>query len=140
MLIVLVFHQKLEYFNKVPDYNSYLVYILTQMPQEDAYTRTLAGLNLKNNIRTYFNTIPPPVMDYVKECCVQHIGEPDSSVRKAVGLVITAIVTRGQVHNWPQILQILMEKLDSGDTNLIEVSSFGIPLVCHSQCSVLIFS
>lgn len=108
----------------MPDYNSYLVYILTQMPQEDAYTRTLAGLNLKNNIRTYFNTIPPPVMAYVKECCVQHIGEPDASVRKAVGLVITAIVTRGQVHNWPQILQILMEKLDSSDADLVEVGIF----------------
>jgi transportin-1 len=94
------------------------------MPQEDAYTRTLAGLNLKNNIRTYFNTIPPPVMAYVKECCVQHIGEPDASVRKAVGLVITAIVTRGQVHNWPQILQILMEKLDSSDADLVEVGIF----------------
>ncbi|KAI9283036.1 armadillo-type protein [Umbelopsis sp. AD052] len=125
--------EKLEYFNKVPDYNSYLVYILTQMPQEDAYTRTLAGLNLKNNIRTYFNTIPPPVMDYVKECCVQHIGEPDSSVRKAVGLVITAIVTRGQVHNWPQILQILMEKLDSGDTNLIEGAFDTLRKICEDS-------
>ncbi|KAI9283119.1 armadillo-type protein [Sporodiniella umbellata] len=111
--------QKLEYFNKVPDYNSYLVYILTQMPQEDQYIRSVAGLTLKNNIRSYYPTIPPQVMEHVKESCLQHIG--DQEVGKAVSLVIAAIVQRGQIQNWPQAIQVLLEKLD--DPNLVVVQN-----------------
>ncbi|KAG1223165.1 hypothetical protein G6F35_004829 [Rhizopus arrhizus] len=112
--------QKLEYFNKVPDYNNYLVYILTQMPQEDQYIRSVAGLTLKNNIRSYYPTIPPQVLEFVKECCLQHIG--DSEVGKAVSLVIAAIVQRGQIQNWPQAIQVLLEKLDDPSPVVVEVT------------------
>jgi transportin-1 len=103
----------------VPDYNNYLVYILTQMPQEDQYIRSVAGLTLKNNIRSYYPTIAPQVLEYVKECCLQHVG--DNEVGKAVSLVIAAIVQRGQIQNWPQAIQVLLEKLDSPNPVVVEV-------------------
>lgn len=120
----IIFYQKLEYFNKVPDYNSYLAYILTQMPQEDQYVRSVAGLTLKNNIRAHYATIPPQVLEYVKQCCLQNIGDPN--IGKAVGFVIAAIVEQGQVHNWLQALQVLMEKLDDPNLVVVEVCSESI--------------
>ncbi|KAG1202970.1 hypothetical protein G6F70_001771 [Rhizopus microsporus] len=124
--------QRLEYFNKVPDYNSYLVYILTQMPQEDQYIRSVAGLTLKNNIRSYYPTIPPQVLDYVKECCLQHIG--DSEVGKPVSLVIAAIVQRGQIQNWPQAIQVLLAKLDDPNPIVVENAFSTFQKICE-DCS-----
>ncbi|KAI8990158.1 armadillo-type protein [Pilobolus umbonatus] len=123
--------EKLEYFNKIPDYNSYLVYILTKMPQEDQYIRSVAGLTLKNNIRSYFPTIPPQVLDYVKECCLQHIG--DGEVGKAVSLVIASIVSRGQVQNWPQVLQVLLEKLDDPNPVAVENAFSTFQKICEDS-------
>jgi transportin-1 len=90
------------------------------MPQEDQYIRSVAGLTLKNNIRSHFPTIPAEVLDYVKESCLAHIG--DSGVGKPVSLVIAAIVARGSIQNWPQVLQVLLEKLDDPNPVLVEVS------------------
>ncbi|KAI7877683.1 ARM repeat-containing protein [Lichtheimia hyalospora FSU 10163] len=121
-----------QHVQEIPDYNSYLVYILTQMPQEDQYVRSVAGLTLKNNIRSHFPLIPPPVVEYIKECSLQHIGDPQ--VGKAVGIVIAAIVERGQVHNWIQALQVLMEKLDDPDTTVVENAFTTLQKICE-DCS-----
>ncbi|KAI9498718.1 armadillo-type protein [Zychaea mexicana] len=117
---------------QIPDYNSYLAYILTQMPQEDQYVRSVAGLTLKNNIRAHFPTISPGVIDYVKKCCLQYIG--DELVGKAVGIVIAAIVERGQVHNWLQALEVLMQKLDDPNAVVVENAFTTIQKICE-DCS-----
>lgn len=97
-----------------------MVYILTQMPQEDQYIRSVAGLTLKNNIRSHYPNISPQVLEYVKECCLQHIG--DAAVGKPVSLVIASIVARGNIQNWPQVLQVLLEKLDDSNPTMVEVT------------------
>lgn len=93
------------------------------MPQEDPYTRAIAGIHLKNNIRSFFNSMPLVVLDYIKQCCIEALDCPDPapSVRRTVGTVITAIVTRGQAHNWVEILHVLVAKLDSTDPVVVEV-------------------
>ncbi|KAI8339859.1 armadillo-type protein [Chlamydoabsidia padenii] len=124
--------KRLEYFNSVPDYNSYLVYILTQMTDQSEYVRSVAGLTLKNNIRSHYPTISPGVLDYVKEKCLQHLGDP--SVSKTVGLVISAIMLRGQIQRWPQGLQVLMEKLDDPSPTVVEHALGILQRVCE-DCS-----
>ncbi|ORZ08387.1 armadillo-type protein [Absidia repens] len=123
---------RLEHFNTIPDYNSYLVYILTQMPQESQYLRSVAGLTLKNNIRSYYPTIAGNVMDHVKGLCLQHIGDED--IGKTIGLVISAIMSRGQVHNWPQGLQSLLEKLGDPSATVVENSLTTLQRICE-DCS-----
>lgn len=91
------------------------------MPQEDQYIRSVAGLTLKNNIRSHYPNISPQVLEYVKECCLQHIG--DAAVGKSVSTVIASIVARGNIQNWPQVLQVLLEKLDdSSNPTMVEVT------------------
>ncbi|CEP13027.1 hypothetical protein [Parasitella parasitica] len=123
--------KKLEYFNEIPDYNNYLVYILTQMPQEDQYIRSVAGLTLKNNIRSYYATIQPEVLDYVKECCLAHIG--DTAVGKPVSLVIASIVQSGNIQNWPQVLQVLLEKLDDSNPTIVENAFSTFQKICEDS-------
>ncbi|KAG0182044.1 hypothetical protein DFQ28_001171 [Apophysomyces sp. BC1034] len=131
--------RKLASFNEIPDYNSYLVYILAKMPQEDPYTRAIAGLTLKNNIRSFFNTISIPVLDYVKETCIKALQspDPDPNVRKTIGSVITAIVTRGQVHNWPHILELLLQQLDSPDPSAVEIAFNALGKICEDAAADL---
>lgn len=89
------------------------------MPQEDQYVRSVAGLTLKNNIRGHYPTISPEVVDYIKECSLEHIGDPE--IGKAVGIVIAAIVEHGHVQNWVRALEVLMAKLDDPNPTVVEV-------------------
>ncbi|KAI7899319.1 armadillo-type protein [Cokeromyces recurvatus] len=123
--------ERLEYFNKIPDYNNYLVYILTQMPQEDQYIRSVAGLTLKNNIRSYFPTISPEVVEYIKDCCLRNIG--DASVGKPVSMVIASIVSRGGIQQWPQVLQVLLEKLDDPNPVMVENAFSTFQKICEDS-------
>ncbi|KAL0080071.1 armadillo-type protein [Phycomyces blakesleeanus] len=125
--------QRLQSFNEIHDYNSYLVYILTVMQNEDVYTRVIAGLTLKNNIRSHFNAIPLYVLEHVKMCCTISLQspEPDEGVRKAIGSVITALVTRGQVHNWPEILEILINQLDSPNYIAVQMAWDCLSKICE---------
>ncbi|KAI9322269.1 Transportin-PC [Dichotomocladium elegans] len=127
--------QRLASFNEIPDYNSYLVYILAKMPQEESYTRAIAGLTLKNNIRSFFNKMPLNVLYYVKTTCIGALDcpDPDINVRRTIGSVITAIVTQGQAHNWPEILQILTEKLDSPDPVSVEMALDALAKICEDD-------
>lgn len=75
----------------------------------------VAGLQLKNSIKNHFNHIPLAVLDYVKQSCIDVLSQPDdetSLICKTVSSVIAAIVRRGQVHNWLQVISILIENLD----------------------------
>lgn len=101
-------------FNDLPDYYAYLVYILVYLKKEDTNTRLIAGKQLKNNIKNHFNTMHLTVLDYVKESCISILNEPDSDplINKSVASIISAIVRRGQVHNWIHVINLLIEKLD----------------------------
>lgn len=109
------------------------------MPQEDQYIRSVAGLTLKNNVRSHYPTISPQVLEYVKECCLQHIG--DGAVGKPVSLVIASIVARGNIQNWPQVLQVLLEKLDDPNPTMVEVRLlilkylYLVILICFLLCN-----
>ncbi|CAO3587824.1 unnamed protein product [Absidia cylindrospora] len=125
--------QRLDSFQSVPDYNSYLVFILVKMTNEEWYTRQVAGLTLKNNIRGHFNSIPIPVLDYVKTCCCDAVTHPDlvPGVRTAVGSVITAIITRGQPCNWPEVLELLVNAMDSTNPLMVEMGFDGLGKICE---------
>lgn len=44
--------QTLEGYKTSPDFNRYLLFIMTQMPDEADPTRAVAGIVLKNNIKS----------------------------------------------------------------------------------------
>ena len=50
-------HLKLDSLNQYPDFNKYLIFILTQLDIIDEPTRSLAGLILKNNMKLYFDRL-----------------------------------------------------------------------------------
>ena len=99
------------------------------MQHGDASVRAIAGLVLKNNIRSHFEQIQPAALEYVKHNCLQSISDADPMVRSTAGIIITTIVARAGLAAWPQALPHLMELLDSPQFHSVDVSRPGDGLI-----------
>ena len=88
----------------------------------DEPTRSLSGLILKNNIRAHYEKFPREVTEFIKHECLGSIGDSSPLIRATIGILITTVVTRGGLENWPGLLQNLCVHLDSEDYNVCEVS------------------
>uniref|UniRef100_A0AAR2KSW3 Importin N-terminal domain-containing protein n=2 Tax=Pygocentrus nattereri TaxID=42514 RepID=A0AAR2KSW3_PYGNA len=77
--------QKLEQLNQFPDFNNYLIFVLTKLKSEDEPTRSLSGLILKNNVKAHYQNFPNGVSDFIKHECLQNIGDSSPLIRATVG-------------------------------------------------------
>lgn len=57
----------------------------------------------------------------MKACVLQALADPEELVRSTAGTVITAVVTRGGLKEWPEVLPRLMGLLEHGDVKVVEV-------------------
>ncbi|KAI7904534.1 transportin-1-like protein [Cokeromyces recurvatus] len=131
-------YKRLSLFNEYPDYNSYLVYILTKLTNEDTNIRRIAGLQLKNNIKTNFNTFPLPVLNYIKQCCIHIFDENQpTSIRKTISIIIVSIICSGQVHNWLDMVLLLIEKLDDPNQIISKTALDTCVMICEDTASEL---
>ena len=87
--------QKLEELNRYPDFNCYLIHVLTELRSEDEATRSLAGLILKNNVKAHFNQFPNDVATFIKGECLKAVGDPSTLIRATLGILITTIASKG---------------------------------------------
>uniref|UniRef100_A0A8C9L8P6 Transportin-1 n=1 Tax=Pavo cristatus TaxID=9049 RepID=A0A8C9L8P6_PAVCR len=121
--------QKLEQLNQYPDFNNYLIFVLTKLKSEDEPTRSLSGLILKNNVKAHFHNFPNGVTDFIKSECLNNIGDSSPLIRATVGILITTIASKGELQNWPELLPKLCSLLDSEDYNTFTEN-------IYSKCSV----
>ncbi|CAB4027646.1 transportin-1 isoform X2, partial [Paramuricea clavata] len=112
--------QKLESLNQFPDFNNYLIFVLTKLKTEDEPTRSLAGLIVKNNVKSNYHLFPDNVKEFVKTECLQAIGDPSPLIRATIGILITTIAQKGELIHWPQLLPSLCQLLDSEDYSVCE--------------------
>lgn len=113
--------QKLEELNKYPDFNNYLIFVLTKLVTEEEPTRSLSGLILKNNVKAHYNSFLPEVAEFIKRECLSAVGDPSPLIRATVGIIITTIASKGELTSWPELLPALCQMLDSQDYNVCEV-------------------
>uniref|UniRef100_A0A673GSL2 Transportin-1 n=1 Tax=Sinocyclocheilus rhinocerous TaxID=307959 RepID=A0A673GSL2_9TELE len=129
--------QKLEQLNQYPDFNNYLIFVLTKLKTEDEATRSLSGLILKNNVKAHYQNFPNGVSDFIKNECLQNIGDSSPLIRATVGILITTIASKGELQNWPELLPKLCLQLDSEDYNTCEASPHESVLHTHTLSDVL---
>ena len=84
-------------------------------------TRSLSGLLLKNNIRSYYEKFPPNVTEFIKKACLECVGDDSALIRATIGILITTIVGRGGLEQWPDLLYQLDLNLDSNKDSVCEV-------------------
>ncbi|KAM7425948.1 Transportin-1 [Porites harrisoni] len=129
--------QKLESLNQFPDFNNYLIFVLTKLKSEDEPTRSLSGLILKNNVKSHYHTFPDPVKEFIKSECLQAIGDPSPLIRATIGILVTTIAAKGDLTNWPELLPTLCQLLDSEDYNVCEGAFGALQKICEDSAEQL---
>ncbi|CAD6192567.1 unnamed protein product [Caenorhabditis auriculariae] len=106
--------QRLNQLNGHESFCCYLVHILSVMKDGpiDATSRSLAGLILKNNIRTRWVTYNDEVRRFVKSHTMNSIADPEPLIRATVGIIITTIVVEEGVSTWSDLLPTLAQMLE----------------------------
>lgn len=116
--------QRLNQFQKVPDYTAYLAHILSRMPGEQERIRTIAGYILKNNAKLLLRA-PPDVAHFVKQSILMAFTDSSVMIRTAASNNIISYLEVIEPQNWPECLQMLIQALDSPDAELQEVRGLG---------------
>lgn len=129
--------QKLEELNRYPDFNCYLIHVLTELRSEDEATRSLAGLILKNNVKAHYNQFPNDVAIHIKSECLKAVGDPSTLIRATLGILITTIASKGELTQWPELLPRLCELLDSPDYTVCEGSFGALQKICEDSAEAL---
>ncbi|XP_041563846.1 transportin-1-like [Drosophila elegans] len=129
----------LEECNRYPDFNHYLIYVLTKLKTEDESTRSMSGLILKKNVLEHYNLLQPEIIEYIKHECLQAVGDSSPLIRATVGILITTIASNGGLHNWPQLLPSLCEMLDAQDYNVCEGAFSALQNICEDSAGILDF-
>uniref|UniRef100_A0A671LET9 Transportin-1 n=1 Tax=Sinocyclocheilus anshuiensis TaxID=1608454 RepID=A0A671LET9_9TELE len=131
------YSSKLEQLNQYPDFNNYLIFVLTKLKTEDEPTRSLSGLILKNNVKAHYQNFPNGVSDFIKNECLQNIGDSSPLIRATVGILITTIASKGELQNWPELLPKLCLLLDSEDYNTCEGAFGALQKICEDSAEIL---
>eukprot|EP00123_Amoebidium_parasiticum_P014138 comp22354_c0_seq1/m.33276 comp22354_c0_seq1/g.33276 ORF comp22354_c0_seq1/g.33276 comp22354_c0_seq1/m.33276 type:complete len:901 (-) comp22354_c0_seq1:815-3517(-) len=127
---------KLEQYNQIPDFNSYLIFILTQQREQEVATRSLAGLILKNNVRMYYSNFPSQVADFIKAECLNCVGDSAPLIRATIGILITTICSRDPL-SMTFFIPHLLNYCDSQNDDVVEGAINALQKVCEDSSQTL---
>ncbi|OWM80947.1 transportin-1-like isoform X2 [Punica granatum] len=123
--------QQLQHYSQFPDFNNYLAFIFTSAEGESVEIRQAAGLLLKNNLKTSFNSLDSSCQTYIKTEILPCLGASDRNIKSTVGTVISVIVEQGRISTWPELLGALLQCLDSDNLNHMEGAMDAISKICE---------
>lgn len=76
---------------------------------------------MKNNIRLQWTQMPSEVQAMIREETLAAIGDKSPLIRATVGIIITTIVCKEGIRNWPQLLPTLCQRMESASQFECEV-------------------
>ncbi|XP_065006014.1 transportin-1 isoform X2 [Musa acuminata AAA Group] len=123
--------QQLQQYNRLADFNNYLVFILAHAVGKSLEVRQAAGLLLKNNLRTTFSSLSSSYRQYIKSELLPCLGASDRTVRSTVGTVVSVLLQLETVAGWPELLEALAQCLASNDFNHMEGAMDAIYKICE---------
>ncbi|OVA15964.1 HEAT [Macleaya cordata] len=123
--------QQLQHYSQFPDFNNYLVFIIARAEGTSVEIRQAAGLLLKNNLRTAFKSMTPSSQQYIKSEMLPCLGASDRHIRSTIGTIISVVVQQGRIVGWPELLQALVQCLDSKDLNHMEGAMDALSKICE---------
>uniref|UniRef100_A0A914ZWH3 Transportin-1 n=2 Tax=Parascaris univalens TaxID=6257 RepID=A0A914ZWH3_PARUN len=129
--------ERLDQLNMHPEFCCYLVFILSELKEEQVANRSLAGLILKNSIRLLWSRLPEQIRTYVKSKTLLAISDPHPLIRATVGIIVTTIVVHEGIAQWPSLLPTLCGMLNSQDTLLQEGAMGAIQKICEDSADML---
>ncbi|KAL5788948.1 hypothetical protein ACOSP7_005897 [Xanthoceras sorbifolium] len=129
--------QQLQHYSHFPDFNNYLAFILARAEGKSVEIRQAAGLLLKNNLRTAYKSMVPANQQYIKSELLPCLGAADRHIRSTVGTIVSVVVQLGGILGWPELLQALLNCLDSNDVNHMEGAMDALSKICEDIPQVL---
>nr|XP_016457808.1 PREDICTED: transportin-1-like [Nicotiana tabacum] len=129
--------QQLQHYSHFPDFNNYLAFIFARAEGKSVDVRQAAGLLLKNNLRTAFKNMPPANQQYIKSELLPSLGAADRHIRSTTGTIISVLVQIDGVAGWPELLQALVNSLDSNDINHMEGAMDALSKICEDVPQLL---
>ncbi|KAI3419849.1 Importin N-terminal domain-containing protein [Psidium guajava] len=123
--------QQLQHYSQFPDFNNYLAFIFARAEGKSVEIRQAAGLLLKNNLRSAFKSLDPTYQQYIKKELLPCLGAADRHIRSTVGTIISVVVQQGRISGWPELLQGLVQCLDSNDQNHMEGAMDALSKICE---------
>ncbi|GMT14401.1 hypothetical protein PFISCL1PPCAC_5698, partial [Pristionchus fissidentatus] len=117
--------ENLNQLNGHERFGCYLAYILGVMSTEDVAKRSLAGIILKNNMRTQWTKLTPDVKDFIRTKVLSAIGDESPLIRATVGIILTTVVVEEGIDEWPMLLPTLRELLHQGDRPTLQEGAMG---------------
>ncbi|MFH4974294.1 hypothetical protein AB6A40_001003 [Gnathostoma spinigerum] len=129
--------ERLDQLNSHPELCCYLVFILSELKNEQVANRSLAGLILKNSIRLLWTQLPEPIRLYVKSKSLLAIADPHPLIRATVGIIVTTVVIREGISQWPTLLPYLCSMLDAANPYGQEGAMGAIQKICEDSADTL---
>ncbi|KAL3078600.1 hypothetical protein niasHT_035083 [Heterodera trifolii] len=132
--------QHLDQMNAHPEFCCYLLYILSELTEQDVAHRSLSGLLLKNTVKQNWASIPQHIKAYLRRNAFRAIGDPSSLVRATVGIIITTMFLYDGTQQWPELLPTLCQFLDQNqqqDANVFEGTLGALQKICEDSADRL---
>lgn len=114
-----------------PDFVNYLLFLLGTPVSFSDDIRSLAGILLKNIFNTIFETINLDTLICMKQILLQLLKDKSKTVRGSVTSLITVVLWKGGLSNWPDLLPYLVTLLDSGEPETSETALHALFKICE---------
>lgn len=112
--------QKIALLYNCPDFINYLLYVLTKADLYSEDVRAIGGIILKNYIYVTYESLPAELLQLIKAELLKLLTDNSRDVRVSATSIINAIVCKGGLQNWPEIVPVLTELVDSQSEQVCE--------------------
>ena len=75
--------------------------------------------------------------EFIKQECLNNISDPSPHIRATIGILISTIASKGELHLWPELLPQLCNLLNSIDYNACEGSFGALQNICEDSSDLL---
>ncbi|XP_017247330.2 transportin-1 [Daucus carota subsp. sativus] len=131
------FWQQLQRYSQFPDFNNYLAFIFSRAQSTSVEVRQAAGLLLKNNLKNAYTAMPLENQEFIKSELLPCLGARDRQIRSTTGTIISVLIQLGGAASWPELLNTLVNCLDSNDLNLMEGAMDDLSKICEDIPQVM---
>ncbi|XP_037560706.1 transportin-2 [Dermacentor silvarum] len=122
--------------SELPDFISYLVFIIAELKFENEHLTKPTGLLLDKDGTANSGNVPLNVTDSTRTSSFESVGDPLVVIVAALGFFITTDATL-ELTRWPELLPRLGELLDSKDDRVCEGSFGALHKICRDYAAAL---
>ena len=143
-------YEKLKQMEQHQEFAAYLCHVFVNVNQVDFFCKQQAGLLLKNQIKRFWSNAPPNARQYIQSQIPNALAHEKPQIRKYAAISIGKnskrakrfkkeknfwgmILFRGGLDCWPQLLESLLNVLNSDNLNAIHGSLLCLEGLCQGN-------